>query len=65
MVLLMRRIRGMRVGVMRMLCIVGMRMRMMGVLLDGIGIDGRRGDDLDENYDCYDGGVAGSATSGE
>jgi hypothetical protein len=31
---------------------------MMGVLLGGTGIDGCVDDDLDEKYDCYDGGVA-------
>jgi hypothetical protein len=61
MVLLMRRIRGMKVGVMRMPFIVAMKMRMMGVLLGGIGIDGSIGDELDEKYDCYDDGVAGGA----
>jgi hypothetical protein len=31
------------------------------VLLGGIGIDGCIGDDCDDVYDCYDGGVAGGA----
>jgi hypothetical protein len=51
----------MKVEVMRMLSIAVMRMRMMGVLLGGIGIDGSIGDELDEKYDCYDDGVAGGA----
>jgi hypothetical protein len=58
MVLLMRRSRGMRVGVMRMLCRVVMKTRMMGVLLGGIGINGLDGWEMTLMRNMtYDGGI--------